>query len=120
VATPPPATTPSPVSDRRTAAASVEISRAELDRVLADFAQLTLALRGSFTVSGVRVDGVGDGTIFQRAGLRIGDVITAVDGVPLRSLDDAASVYARAASAKAVTAQIVRNGAPLTLRVAIR
>jgi S1-C subfamily serine protease len=96
------------------------LSRAEVDTALADFAKLTTAMHGSFTASGVAVESVGDGTIFARAGLRAGDLITAVDGTQLRSLDDAANLYARASSAKALTAQIVRNGAPVTLRVAIQ
>lgn len=98
----------------------VTLSRGDVDHALADFAKLTIAVRGSFTATGARVDGVGDGTIFQRIGLRAGDVIASVDGVPLRTLDDAANLYARAGSAKALTAQIVRNGAPITLRVAIQ
>jgi S1-C subfamily serine protease len=77
-------------------------------------------MRASFSSTGVVIDGVGDGTIFQRAGLRSGDVITAVDGVRLRSLDDAANLYARAATAKAINAQIVRAGRPATLHVVIQ
>ena len=96
------------------------ISRAELDRALADFAALTAAVRASFSAAGVVVDSVGAGTIFQRAGLRAGDVIASVDGIQLRSLDDAANLYARAATAKMITAQVVRAGKPVTLRMTIR
>jgi general secretion pathway protein C len=112
-----------PASEARTAAVppgTIALSRAEVDSALADFGKLTLAMHGRFTAAGVAIDGVGDGTIFARAGLRAGDVIAAVDGTPLRSLDDAANLYARASSARAMTAQILRNGAPLTLRVAIQ
>jgi S1-C subfamily serine protease len=103
-----------------TASDSIVLTRAEVDSALADFAKLTRAMRGSFTASGVVVEGVGDGTIFARAGLRTGDLIIAVDGTPLRSLDDAANLYARVSSAKALTAQILRSGSQLTLRVAIQ
>jgi S1-C subfamily serine protease len=96
------------------------ISRGDLDRALADFAGLTAAVRGSFSAAGVTVESVGDGTIFQRGGLCAGDVITAVDGARLRSLDDAANLYARASTAKAMTVQIVRGGKPVTLRVVIQ
>jgi S1-C subfamily serine protease len=99
---------------------SVVLSRRDVDDALGDFARLTSAIRGSFSASGVTVDAVGEGTIFQRAGLRGGDVITAVDGVRLRSLDDAANVYARASTAQAITAQIVRAGKPMTLHVTIQ
>ncbi|HMG23807.1 MAG TPA: PDZ domain-containing protein [Kofleriaceae bacterium] len=96
------------------------VSRSELDTALADFAALTAGVRASFSTEGVVVAGVGDGTIFQRAGLRAGDVVTAVDGVRLRSLDDAANLYARASTARAITAQIVRAGKPATLHVVIQ
>jgi general secretion pathway protein C len=118
-----------PVSEIRTAPAApaaatvpggVVLTRAEVDSALADFAKLTRAMRGSFTASGVMVEGVADGTIFARAGLRTGDLIIAVDGTQLRSLDDAANLYARASSAKAMSAKIIRNGTPRTLHVVIQ
>jgi hypothetical protein len=99
---------------------AITLSRAEVDAALADFGRLTAAMHGSFSAAGVVVDAVSDGTLFQRAGLRAGDVIAAVDGIRLRSLDDAANLYARASKATAITAQIVRSGKPMTLRVAIR
>jgi general secretion pathway protein C len=99
---------------------TVALSRGELDGALANFARLTAGVHGSFSATGVVIDGVGDGTIFQRAGLRTGDVVTSVDGVRLRTLDDAANLYARAATARAITAQVVRAGKPVTLHVVIQ
>jgi S1-C subfamily serine protease len=96
------------------------LSRGEVEAALADFGRLTAAIRGSFSAAGVIVDAVSDGALFQRAGLRAGDVIASVDGVRLRSLDDAANLYARASKANAITAQIIRGGKPMTLHVAIR
>jgi hypothetical protein len=99
---------------------AVLLSRGEVEAALADFGRLTAAIHGRFSASGLVVDAVGEGTLFQRAGVRAGDVIAAVDGIRLRSLDDAANVYARASKATAMTAQIVRGGKPMTLHVAIR
>ena len=96
------------------------LSRGDVDGALADFARLAAAVHGSFSPAGLAVDQVADGTIFQRAGLRAGDVITAVDGVRLRSLDDAANLYARASTARSIAAQIVRGGKPMLLRVLIQ
>jgi len=116
----------SPATEPRAATATAVrpgdavVSRSELDTALADFAALTAGVRASFSTEGVVVAGVGDGTIFQRAGLRAGDVVTAVDGVRLRSLDDAANLYARASTARTMTAQIVRAGKPATLHVVIQ
>ncbi len=114
------------VSDGRSAAAppgapgAIVLSHGDLDGALADFAALASAIHGSFSTAGLAVDQVAGGTIFQRAGLRTGDLVTAVDGVRLRSLDDAAALYARAPTASAITAQIVRDGKPMTLHVVIR
>lgn len=100
--------------------APIVITRGELDRALADFAALSAGIRASFSASGVTVTSVSDGTIFQRAGLRAGDVITSVDGQRVRSLDDAANLYARASAIKSLAVQIVRAGQPTTLRVVIQ
>ncbi|HET7501815.1 MAG TPA: PDZ domain-containing protein [Kofleriaceae bacterium] len=122
-AAPTPASAPAP-SEIRTSGpplpGALVLPRAELDAALSDFSGLTAAIHGSFSASGVVVDRVAPGSIFQRAGLRAGDVVTAVDGATLRSLDDAANLYARAAGARAITAQVLRGGKPVTLQVAIQ
>jgi hypothetical protein len=119
-----PAAPASLASEIRTAPAAaleaVVLRRGDVDAALGDFTRLATGVRGSWAASGLVVDAVSDGSIFQRAGLRAGDVITAVDGTRLRSLDDAANLYARASTAKAIAAQIVRGGTPMTLRVAIQ
>jgi type II secretory pathway component PulC len=109
---------PTPIPGER--ADSITLAKTDVDSALADFAKLTLAVHGSFTGAGALIDGVSDGTIFQRAGLRAGDLITAIDGTQLRTLDDTANLYARAASVKAMTVQLVRNGKPIALHVTIR
>ena len=121
---PRPAIPMQPTSEIRTVSAApadaVVLTRAEVNAALADFAKLATAVHGSFSASGLVIDGVSDGTIFQHAGLRAGDVITAVDGARLRSLDDAADLYARASTSKALTAQLLRGGRPMTLRLSIQ
>lgn len=99
---------------------SITLSHADVSAAIGNFAQLTAAIRGAFTPAGARIDAVAEGSLFAKAGLRAGDVITQVDRTPLRSLDDAASLYARAATARNVSVQLVRAGKPLTLRIAIQ
>jgi hypothetical protein len=115
-ATPTPAPAP-PVAKDPT---QFVIARGELDAALADFATLASSARGTFTPNGLRVDSVLASSLFARAGIRAGDVIGSVDNVPLRSLDDAATLYARAANARNVTLQVVRGGKPIALHVTIR
>jgi len=96
------------------------LPRGDVRAALGNFGTLAGSIHGAFTPTGVRVDSVASGSLFAKAGLRGGDVIASVDGVPLRSLDDAADLYARAASARNVSVAIVRGGKPVTLRVAIQ
>lgn len=95
------------------------LSRSELNVALADFGKLTNVLRGGFTAQGARLDVVAEGSVFANAGLRSGDVITAVDNVPLRSIDDAADLYVRASATRAANIAVLRAGKPMTLRVLI-
>ena len=95
------------------------LSRTELNVALADFGKLSTMMRGGFTSQGLRLDAVTETSIFGKAGLRAGDVIVAVDDTKLRSLDDAAELYARASATKAANISLIRAGTSLTLRVLI-
>lgn len=96
------------------------IKRAEIDAALADFATTASTFHASFTKDGLRFDDVAKGSLLARTGLERGDVVTTVDGQPLRSLDDAANLYARLPTARGTTLQVLRSGKPVTLRVSIQ
>jgi serine protease Do len=96
------------------------VSRSEMNAAIGDFTRLTGVLRGSFTPDGARLDLVADGSVFAKAGLRRGDIVTAVDNRPLRSIDDAADLYVRAPQTRAANVQIIRAGKPLTLRILLQ
>ena len=101
-------------------AGQVTLARADVDTALADFGRLADAIHGDFTPNGVKIDGVAEGSLFERAGLRAGDTIASVNGVVPRSLDDAANIYALASSVKTMTVLIVRDGKQSALRIAIQ
>ena len=96
------------------------LARADVNAALASFGTLAGSIHGAFTPTGVRVDSVAPGSLFAKAGLQAGDLVSAVDGAPLRSLDDAANLSAKAGTARAVSVAVVRAGKPLTLRVTIQ
>ncbi|MDX2092156.1 MAG: PDZ domain-containing protein [Kofleriaceae bacterium] len=100
--------------------ATTVIARRDLDAALADFGTLTRSLRGSFVASGAKLEQVANGSVFAKAGLRPGDVVTSVDGRPVRSIDDAAELYVRAQTTRATNVQILRAGKAITLKVQIR
>jgi hypothetical protein len=96
------------------------IARAELDAALADFTRTAGTFHATFTADGLRLDSISEGSLLAKAGLRRGDIVTYVDGRPLRSLDDAAGLYARAGSLRATTVQVAREGKLVTLHVAFQ
>ena len=98
----------------------VVLGRHEADVALADFGALAGAVHGSFTPAGAKLESLAPGSLFAKAGLRAGDTVTAVDGKPLRTLDDAADLYARAATVRTVTVAVLRAGKPLTVRLSIQ
>jgi glutaredoxin 3 len=54
------------------------------------------ALPGGTNVEGAYVGGVNPGSPAESAGLKVGDVITAVEGTPIRSVDDLSNAIKRA------------------------
>lgn len=114
------AATGSPAPAAASAGMAVTVSRRDIDAALADFGATAVTFDAAFVADGLRFDHIASGTILARLGLQNGDVLTAVDQQRLRSLDDAASLYARAGSTKAATLHVLRGGKPMTLRVTIR
>jgi C-terminal processing protease CtpA/Prc len=96
------------------------LARKEIDAALKDFGALINAVSGAFTPTGVRIDRVAGGSVFAKAGLRAGDVIVAVDGKPVRSLDDAADLYVAASASRAFAVQLQRGGKPVSLHIHIK
>jgi hypothetical protein len=115
-----PGPAPAPAPALPTGPLEVSLARTEINAALDDFGGLLASIRGEQTANGVRVDHVSDKSVFAKAGLRTGDLVASVDGKPLRSLDDTAELYARAATARAMTVQVVRGGKPLTIKLVIR
>ena len=96
------------------------IAKADVTAALGNFGALASAVRGSFGADGAHLDAIAPNSLFAKAGLQAGDTVTAVNNKPLRSLDDAATLYARAGTLKSATIQVTRAGKPISLRLAIQ
>ncbi len=114
------ADTEAPAAPTVKADAPTRLSKKEVNLALADFGALAASIDGSFTAKGLTLDKVAAASVFGKAGLEAGDIVTAVDGKPLRTIDDAADLYARAGSMRAANVQILRAGKPQTLRISIQ
>lgn len=97
-----------------------KLDKKAVTAALNDFGGLAASIDGAFTPAGLVVSKVQSGSLFAKAGLVPGDVIKSVDGRPLKSIDDAADLYARAGSMRTATIQLTRAGKPQTLRIAIQ
>jgi serine protease DegS len=96
------------------------LTRAAFRTELADFGKLANGIKASFVADGAKVDAVTPGSLFARAGLKGNDVVLAVNGQPLRSIDDAAELYAHASAVKVVAIDVRRAGKSVTLHVTIQ
>lgn len=112
--------TPAPAATAKADDTQFTVSRRDVDTALADFGATAVTFNAAFVSEGLRIDSIAEGTILSKVGLRKGDVITSIDGKPLRTFDHAADLYARAGTAKQSTIQVMRAGKPTTLRVQIR
>lgn len=120
--------TPAPVAPSVPAAPAVEVIRADslslqrtaLSAALSDFDKLARELGFARTATGVRLARVPASSYFHGLGFRAGDVVTAIDGAPIRTLDDAAGVYVRLGSAKKLAVEIDRGTAHGTLKFALK
>ena len=115
---------PAPTSE---AARAVEIraevlplARAELQAAVANFDKLAKELAFERTGRGVRLGQVPVTSYAYKLGLRSGDVISAIDGAPLRGLDDAAAAYVRLGTATQLSLDVERGAARGTLRFTLR
>lgn len=124
--TPPPAPAiakPAPAAPTPAAAptpGTVVLDKKDLNDALADFATLTKDSRLTLGPTGVAFAHVAPGSLFARVGLRDGDRIVTINGSPIRSVDDAADLYAQLGGMKQLALDVVRGSGHVTLRADLR
>lgn len=108
-----------PQPARLTRAVLDEAVRAGLGNFLATVQVSPAFARGRF--AGWRLDGARNLPRWHAAGLdlRVGDVVTAVNGGPLERPDEALAVFNALRGAGELRVEVVRAQRPLTLRVAV-
>ncbi len=67
--------------------------------------------------AGLRLWGLQPGGAAARAGLEVGDLVTAIDGRPVRKVPEATSAIQLKRPGEAVAVTVLRDGEPLTLRL---
>lgn len=69
---------------------------------------------------GFRVGQVQPGSLYERLGLRVGDVIRSVNGQPINNMDEVMRLYQQFGSVREVNVEVLRAGVPQTLHVSLR
>jgi serine protease Do len=101
--------------DKAATAPAVQPGRPDIDVTVLD---LTEQLAGYFGVDGgVLVENVQKGSAAEKAGLKAGDVVTAVAGIPVRDRRGFESAVAQAARSGRVEVTVQRERSPVTVVV---
>jgi general secretion pathway protein C len=90
----------------------------ELDRILAETALRPVGEGDE--VKGFALSRIPEGTLLTDAGLRAGDVLTEINGVPIDSLATLIALYPRLQTESQVRATVIRDGQPLSLTLSLR
>jgi hypothetical protein len=96
------------------------LERAQLAAAVASFDKLAKDHGFERTPRGIRLNRVAPDSYAYGLGLRSGDLITAIDGAPLRGLDDAAAAYVGLDTATQLSFDVERGAAHGTLRFSLR
>lgn len=119
------ATTASPAAED-SARPALAMERREIERRLGEesgriLAETTLVpAMDAGRVAGFTITRMPDSTLLSDAGLRAGDVLTQVNGVPIDSLATLIGLWPRLQTETAVRAVVLRNGQPVSLSVTLR
>jgi general secretion pathway protein C len=90
----------------------------EANRILAE-TTLVPAMDGG-RVAGFTLSRLPEGSLLTDAGLRAGDVLTAVNDVPIDSIATLMGLWPRLQNERTVRAVVLRNGQPVSLAVTLR
>jgi type II secretion system protein C len=116
--------TPPPVAEA--GPATLNLPRSEMDRRLGVELNRILAetalrpVTDGDSVQGLVLSRVAEGTLLTDAGLRAGDVLTEINGVPIDSLATLIGLYGRLQTETHVQATVMRNGAPVSLALQLK
>lgn len=97
------------------------INRAELERQLGDFEQLSVSMKlGAVQGGGFRFIKLDPQSWLASLGFREGDVVRRIAGDTVSSVDDASKVYVRLRAIQLIPVVLERDGRQVALRIDIR
>lgn len=118
------ASTSSPIT-RSMARRRISLSRAQVDDAMSNINDLMTQINiqphsENGQPDGMALNNIRPNSIFRRMGLRNGDVLTAIDGRPITTVDQALKLYEDLRSSDSANIEIKRRGRPTTIEYNIR
>ena len=95
------------------------IDRSDIVDAMGDLNSLMKQARFYPHAEGIRVSRIRRNSIFQKVGLRNGDIITGIDGRKISSIDDAMGFYSQLSSASNLSVELKRRGKPRVIDFSI-
>jgi type II secretion system protein C len=95
-----------------------ELPRA--NELLSKIKVFPIAKLNSAQLSGFRIDNVPEGSIIEEVGIRSGDIICAVEGKELKSMEDAWKIFNTVKAQSSIEIALLREEKALTLKYHIR
>jgi general secretion pathway protein C len=90
----------------------------EMNRILTDTALTPVTEDGRMV--GVAISRIAQGSLLTEAGLRVGDVITEINGTSIDGPATLMSLYPRLQSEKVINATVLRGGRPVSLQLTLQ
>lgn len=103
-----------------------QLSRCLVNKVLKDLpeflnsAAMVPVQDSNGVVQGFKFNWIKEGSLFQELGLKVGDMIQSVNGMNIRSLQDAVQIFEQLRNSSLVKLQITRSGRAIELTYLVR
>jgi general secretion pathway protein C len=125
-ATPPAATdSKSPVDVRQTGPQSYEVSRRDLDVVLANPSELLMQARvipamRNGEPQGFKLFSIRSGSLYSKIGLQNGDILQRINGLSIASAERGLEAFQKLRESSHIEVEVERNGQPMRLSYSMR
>jgi general secretion pathway protein C len=116
----PAAAVPAGVSALSTGPGGSVLDRQAVKRLLQRPDFLSQALIVPNAGGGFRVGQVQAGSLYEKLGLRVGDVIRSVNGQPINNMEEVMGLYQQLGTATEVNVEVLRGGVAQSLHVSLR
>lgn len=114
-----------PVEVRKVAEGSYVVAKSEVEKVFRNIGSLLMQARAvpyivDGKIAGFRLFRIKPGSLYEKIGLKNGDIVKAINGVPIDSPETALRIFSELRNETYFEVEIMRGGRPMTLTYNLR